>query len=242
MIDTIRSEWIKLRSVRSTVILLIIGGALTIGIALIAINEIQNDDPPLRLSQITIGVSLSAFLFGALGVQIIGQEYRFNTIRSTLSATPNRVRVLVAKMIVVAVAVFVVAFVMMLICVALGSVFLDNFEMDGVDMRILWATPLFAAGWSLMGLGVGAILRQPVAGIIVLLAEGFVVESIVANVVHGTAKWLPFSNGVLMTIRDSSDPGDEIQFRGTLDGGIYFFLVVAVVLAIGVVVAQRRDA
>ncbi len=29
-----------------------------------------------------------AWAFGALGVQVIGQEYRFNTIRSTFAATP----------------------------------------------------------------------------------------------------------------------------------------------------------
>ena len=53
------------------------------------------------LTDITGGVVFATLLFGMLGVQVIGQEYRFNTIRPTFTAAPRRLRVIVAKLIVV---------------------------------------------------------------------------------------------------------------------------------------------
>ena len=54
-----------------------------------------------NLTDLTVGVSLACLLFGVLGVQVIGQEYRFNTIRPTFTAAPRRLPVVLAKLIVV---------------------------------------------------------------------------------------------------------------------------------------------
>ena len=54
-----------------------------------------------NLGNVIGGVQVAIFLFGTLGVQIIGQEYRFNTIRPTFTAAPWRMRVLAAKLVVV---------------------------------------------------------------------------------------------------------------------------------------------
>ncbi len=92
MIATMNAEWIKFRSVRSTLVLLFAGGLLTVAIALLVINDIKGQDRAFNLTDISFGVQLSVFLFGALGVQVLGQEYRFNTIRNTFSTSPVRWR------------------------------------------------------------------------------------------------------------------------------------------------------
>lgn len=242
MINSIRSEWIKFRSVRSTLILLMIGGLITVAIGALSIGEISDNHQSFNLTDISGGAQISVILFGALGVQIIGQEYRFNTIRPTFSATPNRWRVLVAKMVVISMAVAVVAALMLGVCVLMGKLFLDGFALDDTDVRIIWGTVLFAVLWSLAGVGVGAILRQPIAGIIILLVEGGVVEPIVGGLFSGTVKWLPFLNGSQMMFRNEGDPDPNFALRSPLDGGVYFAMVIAVVLALGLVLAQRRDA
>lgn len=239
MIDAIRSEWIKFCSVRSTVLLLLGSGALTIGIGLLAIAN-KPTRTVYHLADATAGVQLSVVLFGALGVQIIGQEYRFNTIRTTFAAQPDRWRVLAAKLVVVVATTTAVAFAMTLVCLLMAQVFLDPFRFDGTDLRMLWGIPLFAAGWSALGLGVGAILRQPIAGIIVVLVEGLLVEPIIGQLFTGTQRFLPFLNGFQMTARN--DNRGDVGFQSVLGGGIYFFVVVAIVLAVGLVLAQRRDA
>ncbi|MEZ5179175.1 MAG: ABC transporter permease subunit [Acidimicrobiales bacterium] len=249
MIGLIRSEVVKFRSVRSTVVLLTVAGASWCS-SPSSRRDIAHhvDDPgtvaPQQLGDLTGGVALAVFLFGALGVQVIGQEYRFNTIRTTLAAAPNRWKVLTAKFVVVTVACAAMSALMVGACLLVGQLMLDGFSIDGTDRRIAWAIPLFAAGWSAMGLGVGAIVRQPIAGILILLGEAFVAENVLVNLFPRTAPWLPFANGVQMAMRDSGGdgPGGEVVLRSVLAGGIYFFLVTAVVLAVGAYLANERDA
>lgn len=275
MIHLVRSEWVKFRSVRSTLITLVVAGALVVLFAFLSINSIEGDatttcepvgtpttattvpagtaveaDPcgpgfesttletTIRLSDITAGVSLAAFLFGVLGVQIIGQEYRFNTIRPTFTAVPQRPKVLVAKLLVITAVTAAVAAVMTGVCVLIGQSFADPFAMEGADRRLLWSIPLFAALWSTAGLGLGAIVRQPIAGILIMLGEAFVAENLIRSIVDGSAEWLPFLNGIQMTSGGELDA----ELRPLLEGGIYFAIVCFALFAIGVVLADRRDA
>jgi hypothetical protein len=268
VIDVIRSEWIKFRSVRSTLVLVLAAGMLVVVVAFFAARSEQQDtnrficrtanpgtitvDGPdgggqvtlseactTNLGDLTVGIPFALFLFGALGVQIIGQEYRFNTIRPTFTAVPRRMRVLVAKLVVVSAACAVITVAMLALCALIGSVMVDDFQIDGLDHRVIWGTILFNVGWTAMGMGVGAILRQPVAGIVVLLMEAFVVENIVRAVIKGSGEWMPFINGIQMTIREAEDSG---QIRSVTAGGVYFFVVAAIVWGIGAALADRRDA
>lgn len=237
----IRAEWLKFRSVRSTVVTLGLAGVIVVLVAVLVARDIQGDafrSETTNLSGLTGGVSFAALLFGVLGVQIIGQEYRFNTIRTTFTAAPHRTRVLLAKLIVVSSACAAVSLVMMAVCWAVGTAILDDFEMDGTDVRIIWATALFSALWAGAGMAVGAIVRQPIAGILVLLGESLVLENLIFGLYPWTARWMPFSNGFQMTLRN--DGANEL--RSTLEGGLYFAAVVIVLWAIGAYLVNRRDA
>jgi ABC-2 type transport system permease protein len=272
--NLLRSEWIKVRSVRSTIVLLVAAGALTILFTIIAANDKRDhttfecqgqtttqttDTSPdggfsstgacpdgvvevpvtSHLGDVTVGVQVAIFLFGILGVQIIGQEYRFNTIRPTFTAAPRRLRVLVAKLVVITVAAAAVSVVMLAVSAAIGSVMLQRFEIDGVDIRVIWATILFAMGWTAYGMGLGAIMRQPIAAIVVLVVQGLIAEALLANTVHALGPWMPFLNGIQMTGRE---PNDQEIFRSIFAGGVYFFAVTAVVWAIGAYLVNKRDA
>lgn len=281
MIDLIRSEWIKFRSVRSNVVLVLAAGVVVVLLAVVAANQTNSDrqriDCPTtqatpstdagasptdgsaaptqagcadpsgeliagasrnHLSDVTIGIPFALFLFGALGVQVIGQEYRFSTIRTTFTAVPRRKRVLAAKLIVVSAACAAVSVVMIAICAGIGALVLNDFAIDALDHRVVLGILLFNVGWTAMGMGVGAIVRQPVAAILVLLVEAFVVEHILLGVLPDLGKFLPFLNGIQMTIRDPSEGG----LRSVLGGGIYFFVVAAVVWGVGLLLVDRRDA
>ena len=105
-----------------------------------------------------------------------------------------------------------------------------------MDRRVL-GTVLFGMGWSAMGLGVGAIVRQPIAGILILMGDAFVAEPLLANNFHSTIPWIPFNNGFQMTLRvESSD------LRSVFAGGVYLAIVATVLVVIGMVLANRRDA
>lgn len=284
MTNLIRSEWVKLRSVRSTMILLVAAGALVVFFAVIAANHrngeqaqtctaspdattttVVQPDPNLgpgdgeiqqgfacppgsvltevpitaHLGDVTVGVTVAIFLFGTLGVQVIGQEYRFNTIRPTFTAAPRRLRVLAAKLVVVTISAAVVSAIMLAVCAVIGSVMLDRFEIDSTDQRVVWATMLFAMGWTMYGMGLGAVLRQPIAAIVILLVQGLIAEPLLAINIKALGPWVPFQNGVQMTGREPSDP--EI-FRSITAGGVYFFLFTFVLWGIGAYLVNRRDA
>jgi ABC-2 type transport system permease protein len=268
MINLLRSEWIKLRSVRSTLILLLAAGVLVVFFAVIAANNVENtcvrevkteqgrtytdqqpcdnvaNNPaytpqPTHLGDVTVGVTVAIFLFGTLGVQVIGQEYRFNTIRPTFTAVPRRFRVLIAKLVVVAIAAAVVSAVMVAICAVVGTVTRDSFAIDSTDHRVIFGTLLFAMGWTMYGMGLGAIVRQPVAGIVILLIQGLIAEPLLASQVRWLGPWMPFQNGVQMTGRE---PGDPDMFRSIFAGGVYFFLFTFVLWGIGAYLVNKRDA
>jgi hypothetical protein len=113
----IRSEWTKLRSVRSTWISLAVIVVAGIGLSALVSNveatRWANLGPvdraqfdPVRFSQ--TGEFISQFVVGVLGALVVTSEYSTGSIRTTLAAMPRRTTVLVAKAMVVGAVVFVV--------------------------------------------------------------------------------------------------------------------------------------
>ena len=116
--NQIRSEWTKLRSVRSTWICLVVVFVAGIGLSALVSNveagqwaHLELADrasfDPVRFSQ--TGSFLSQFVVGVLGAMAITAEYATGSIRTTLSITSKRTTVLAAKLVVIGVVVFVVA-------------------------------------------------------------------------------------------------------------------------------------
>ena len=275
MSDLLRSEWIKFRSVRSTLVTLALAGGLVVLVAVLQANDANQADPTLSrcesieqsqegsvvstrpdptcgdgsllvtraqsadLSKLTQGVSLAVLLFGILGVQVIGQEYQFSTIRTTFAAMPRRRHVLAAKLAVVTSACAVVAAAMVALCWVVGTVMVDEFGVDGVDRRIAWGSVVFSVLWATAGMGLGAIVRRPVPAIGILVGVSLIGENVLAAAVESSARWLPWANGFQMTQRDFRA---DLDLRPVLEGGIYFALVCLALWVIGAVLVERRDA
>ena len=104
--DVLRSEWTKLRSVRSTYWTLLAAVVITVGISALVSAIYVNQYPTMSASDraffdpthfTLIGVFLAQFAIGVLGVLTITGEYSTGAIRSTLAAVPQRRTVLAAK-------------------------------------------------------------------------------------------------------------------------------------------------
>jgi ABC-2 type transport system permease protein len=109
--ETARSEWTKLRSVRSTWLLLAVAGVLSIGLSLLftfaTTTTFDTMSPQDRASfdaagTSRVGVDLSLILFVVFGSLTAASEFSSGMMRLTLTVTPNRLRVLIAKAIMVA--------------------------------------------------------------------------------------------------------------------------------------------
>src|SRR6478609_8517178 len=100
----IASEWVKFRSLRSTLLVLAaaVAGMVVFG-AIIAINTRNpagQDPEDLVASGPLQGYYLGQLLIGALGVLVVSGEYSSGMIRATLAAVPTRLPVLLAKLLV----------------------------------------------------------------------------------------------------------------------------------------------
>ena len=136
-----RSEWIKLRSLRSSWWGYLCASALTIGLgwmfSFVRAANWAHQPPAQRVpfdpTQVSLrGVYLAQLAVGVLAVVLVTGEYSTGMIRATLCASPRRGRVLAAKLIVIGVATFVVMTIASTAAFVLGQ-------------RALGTTPLHAS-------------------------------------------------------------------------------------------------
>jgi ABC-2 type transport system permease protein len=187
-VRVLRSEWLKLVTVRSTfwttavALLLAAGLALLLGAALRP--ERTGGGGQLALVGATASLSFIALVVGVLGVLAIGGEYATVQIRSSYTAVPRRWPALVAKALVVGLWSFVLGLV-----VTFGSFgVLAGFfgakgiavPLDGDTVGALLGGALYLAVIGVFAVGLGALVRASAAGITTLTALLFVAPIIVA--------------------------------------------------------------
>lgn len=188
MTRTLRAEWTKLRSVGSARWTLVgaLASMVLFGILLCASTEtggcLTGDQCEDMVMLALGGVYVGQFAVVALGVLAITSEYATGLIRVTFVAEPRRRRVLVAKALALAAAVFVVGLVASVVSYAIGHPLLveNGFTpahgypatsvTDGPVLRAIFGTALYLSGLALLSLGVATVLRHTAAAISVVIA------------------------------------------------------------------------
>ncbi len=104
--NTLKSEWSKLATLRSTHLMLGLGYLLSLAtttLVVVAVGSTQTEWPdnldPITISM--IGTIFAGIVYTAFGVLAVSREYTNGTIRTTLIATPSRGRVFFAKLLLV---------------------------------------------------------------------------------------------------------------------------------------------
>lgn len=193
----VRSEWVKLRSVRSTSLTLLGGGLLVVGFGLlsaaVASGEVATPQggatPDFSPTQIALnGVSLAQLVLGVLGVLVMTSEYSTGTVRTTFAAVPRRLGVLWAKAGVTATAVLAVAAPSVLLAFVGAQAVLEAggeptalLGDDGV-LRAVLGSAAYLAGVSLLGVALGALLRSAAAALSALVAGLLLVPGLLGAV------------------------------------------------------------
>lgn len=143
------------------------------------------DEPETIRSVYAASAFSGAYVFAlVMGVTAMTGEYRYQTVTPTFLATPRRARVVVAKSVAqlgVGAGYGVVATLVALL--GAGVVILARGEDLGYDTPGLWRAVVLGivavALWTLLGLGIGTLIRNQVAAILLALALGLVIEPIV---------------------------------------------------------------
>jgi ABC-2 type transport system permease protein len=185
---TLRSEWTKLTSLRSTKVM--VAFSVVLGVALSAVLAIvegetfhswpaadQRAFDPIGSSM--IGVLAGAILFLVLGVKAATAEYGAGMMRLTLTATPRRGRVLAAKAAVVAAVTALAAVAGNLAMFLMAEAILSSYGLptgslwDADVLRALLGSAALAPLFPLIGLALGIALRSTAAAIIAVLGVIF---------------------------------------------------------------------
>jgi len=189
----ISSEWIKLRSLRSTWWTLALTVVVMAGIStLVAWGSSQGLDGegPATMSVVTLitaGRGMAELTVAVLGVLLITGEYTTGQIRSSFAAVPARLSVLGAKALVLGAVVAVASVVGMGLAYLTTMPWHDRLDAtldlgDGETVRILTGLPLYLIGVALLALAIGALLRRTAGAMASVLGLLLVVETVFALV------------------------------------------------------------
>jgi ABC-type transport system involved in multi-copper enzyme maturation permease subunit len=255
MVGLIRSEWTKIRTVRSTVWTL--GVLVVLGIGLSALGTAETTAhwsqmsvfdratfDPTRTS--LIGIFFGQLVIGILGVLVVSAEYGTGTVRATFSAAPRRPHVVVAKVVVFGLVAFIVSEIVAFVSYFLGQSLLTAPAMhstlsDPGAFAAVFGSGLYLCVLGLFALAIAIVIRHTAGAISAFVALLLVVPIIVAalpsSFANAVNRYLPAQIGsaIVSHVRDVHSFGRWTGL-GVLTG------YVVVLLVVGSALLVRRDA
>jgi hypothetical protein len=239
----LRSEWIKLASLRSNratwALIAILGAGTSVAVATLVTGEV------LVVSEIfTYSTVLTAVFAAVTGILLFTSEAQHGTLATALTAQPARWVIAAAKTI-TATAIGLVLGATGLAAGAAGAVAsgLALGDTSTMAATTLWAM-LFTALATLCGLGVGMIVRHSAGAVSGLLVWWLVVENTCTYFLPAEiGRFLPFFAGnALLGIDSDTATAESIAVALTRpENALVFGGYAAVALIAGSVLLYRRD-
>lgn len=206
----VRSEAVKLRTLRSTLWCSAVIVVLAVGFAALQAFGFVTffNDPRFRASGAgidlrtvlllcaTSGTQLASLVAAVLGVLVITGEFGTGMVRSTFAAVPGRIPALVAKAMVVVALTFVASLVGTVLATLLSAAILGGTKVDtDLGSGELWVGVLGAAVFvalvTVFAFGVGELLRNSAAGIATALGVILVLQLVVGGIAAAASiDWL----------------------------------------------------
>jgi len=253
--DVLRSEWTKLRSVRSTfwalAVTVLLGIALGAVISAVTAHSYAKFSVSEKLSWDPTGVSgagmaIAQLAIAVLGVLCISSEYSSGMIRTSLIAVPRRGRVLAAKSLVFAGVTFVVGEVTSFVAFFLGQALISGHAPhaalgDPGVARAVAGAGLYLAALAVLSVAAATLLRHPAAAIGCMMAVVLVLPLIAQALPDSwrnpvTEFWPTQAGSQLTSVHHSAHTLQPWPGFGVM------CLFVAIVYAIAWTLLDRRDA
>jgi ABC-type transport system involved in multi-copper enzyme maturation permease subunit len=211
VIRSVRTELLKLRTMRLPLVLLATAAGLT---ALVTTLEAARAGgsghmapPPLNtaagLTAVLSSTGFALLMAAVFGVTVASGEFRHGTATATYLATPDRVRVLIAKTLAAAAAGLGFGLAATGLATGIGLAFVAA---NGYPVALAGGTiARFAAGTILAsgllaaaGAGLGSLLRSQLAAIVTVFAWGLVLEQIIGGLFDASQPYLPYTAATTM--------------------------------------------
>lgn len=250
MSRALRAEWIKLRSLRSTWYTLACLFVVSLGITVLSSNAAQESYADAGDAWDPTAHSLTTYIVaqlivGVLGILVVTSEFATGLIRTTLTATPRRHRVLAAKVVIATAVAVVAGQVLMFAAFLIGQPLLAGQGVPSAGLgdpgvlRAVLAGGLYLALIALLAVGLGTIMRATAGALATLVGIVFLVPALAGlfpSWMRSLFDFWPTLGGAaaLATVPDPDFPHPWWNLAGMSLG-------VAGVLAAAFVVLRRRD-
>ncbi|MBO0901647.1 ABC transporter permease [Cellulomonas sp. zg-ZUI22] len=258
----LRSEWIKIWTLRSTLwtigltvaVLVLLAWAMAAS-AGVAPEQFEGGAGSATMVYLVLapGQIFGSLVLVVLAALSITGEYGTGQVRSTFAAVPTRLPVLWAKGAVVAVVTFATAAVGTALSLLLAGAIEPSMQPDWSDpemLRIVVGTPLYIATVALLGFALGALMRNTAATIATVIGFVLVVESVLTLIAWKPLEYvrpfLPSSAGArVATPEEYLDMTNQMSTQAVelSPWGGYAVLVawVVVILGAGALRLRTRD-
>jgi hypothetical protein len=257
LLDVMRSEWTKIRTVRSTFWTLVAVVLAMVGIAVIASEVVVHQWATLtaedKVGFSSIELALAGAFFaqlavGVLGVLVITTEYGTGMIRATFAAVPQRRLVLGAKALVLSLVTLAVGVASSFVAFFTAELILGTYAEEDLTasltdpgaLRAVLGAGVFLALMGLLGMAIGAVLRRSAGAITALFGLVFFIPVLMELLPHAIKdnvnKFLPSNAGTAIY---RQVPGPDVLSPGA--GMLVLAAYALGALALATVIVQRRD-
>jgi ABC-2 type transport system permease protein len=242
--SALRSEIRKLATVRAPWLLLAAGPLIVVaGVSGLALSSGDLGDPAVQ-SRAFAHVGLAAITTLIFGILAVAGEYTRGTITDSYLSFPGRRAVAGAKLAVYGLAGALAGLASSAAAVAVTAAWWAargaSFQLSTADTWLTLAGGLAAnVGFAIIGVGVGALIRNQVAAVAAALAWIALIEGIAGQLVGARlARWLPFYAS------ESLDRANLTTATGLLPqwgGGLVLLGYAAVFATAAVLTTLNRD-
>ena len=201
MNNLIRAELLKLRTTRTfwwsvVAALAFVPVSIALAFAKIGTPNGTSLDSVEGFRNVIAAASSGGILVLLIGIVIMAGEFRFNTVTSTFLITPDRKRVVGAKLAASSLVGLGIALVSSLLTLAIALPWLASRDVDlaahSSDIAIVLLGGIaVTAIFGMVGVGVGALVTNQTLAVTVTLIWLLLVEAMVVNLAPGLGRWLP---------------------------------------------------
>jgi ABC-2 type transport system permease protein len=249
MIRLVRAEWTKLFTTKVWLGLLLGAIVMVVGFAILLTSFAGNPEsglpavgtPLYEKLALATGANTN-ILFLILGIIGMTQEYRHRTATPTFLTAPRRGRVVIAKLIAYALASALFAVIVMAVNYVVVAIHAGargaTPALNADNLEVLASCALALVIYAVIGVGLGALLRNQVGAIVGGLVYLFVVEPVIRSIpaTSGAYKWMP--GGALEALTATLE-GPELL--GAWQGALLLLGYGLLAALLGTLLAVRRD-
>jgi ABC-type transport system involved in multi-copper enzyme maturation permease subunit len=249
----LRSEFTKIRSVRSTYWTLLAMFVVVVGFgALASAGAAHGPHGPYfdPTRQSLAGLYIGQLIIGVLGVLVISSEYSTGMIRTTLTTNPHRGVMIAAKGIVFTVVALITSLITAFAAFFLGQALMSSDHISTTIgspnvLRAVIGGALFLTACGVLAFGLGLLIRHSAGGIGAVVGLLFVVTILVNFLPQSwqnhVDKWIPALAGGQLWMTTPNPPGNTPMY-GPWPSFAILCGYAAIAVAAAVILFRRRDA